>query len=423
MKNLNPLLNRRHKTNSMKNFKKTAFIAIAFAIMSCNNNDISNKAEEDSLSLTHLPFSVERAEDWSGMFLRRHGWFGGDGIFATTANGVEKEGAAKESETIIWFSDTMFGDIVNDSLQSGYGMINNSVAYLQGGKPDIASIRFYWDQTPEGKPKSVFIPQTTATKEKEYYWLGDGFTNQEKNNDIYIFGYRISNIPGVAVFGFREEGNTLITIPANEKPPYKNMHQLDIPFFQNQPVDAVGSFGAGILVNTAKAGAPEPDGYMYIYGVRGKAKEVMVARVKPADIETFSEWRFWNGTDWTADVNNIKPIADRASNELSVTPLADGRYLMVFQKDGLGKFVGMRLGASPAGPFGPIIDVYDVSEDLKESKNLFPYNAKAHPVLSEPGELLISYNINSFDFDKDIKLFPNLYRPRFIRMKYQLGKE
>ena len=45
--------------------------------------------------------------------------------------------------------------------------------------------------------------------------------------------------------------------------------------------------------------------------------------------------------------------------------------------------------------------------------------AKAHPALSQPGELLISYNINSFDFSKDIKKFPHLYRPRFIKLKYK----
>lgn len=31
-------------------------------------------------------------------------------------------------------------------------------------------------------------------------------------------------------------------------------------------------------------------------------------------------------------------------------------------------------------------------------KNYITYNAKAHSHLSAPGELLISYNVNAFDF-------------------------
>lgn len=399
----------------------TALAGIILFQSCANESNTTEDSSKKDTSLHHLNFTVEKADDWTHLLLRKHGWFGGDGIFALTEDGVEKEGAAKNSDALIWFSDTMFGDIVNDSLQPGFGMINNSVAYLKGGVPDSNKIEFFWDNSSEGKPASIFVPKTPATQPKDYYWLGDGFVNHEKNNDIYIFGYRITNIPGVETFGFREEGNTLVIIPKGSKPPYTNQRQLDIPFLQNQLVDTVGSFGAGVLVNTNEAGAVSPDEYVYIYGVRGKTKQVMAARVKPADIENFGEWRFWNGTEWTADVKQIAAITDRASNELSVTPLPDGRYVMVFQKDGIGQFVGIRLGASPVGPFGPIMDVYDVSEDLKPSKDLFPYNAKAHPVLSAPGELLISYNINSFKFDKDIKLFPNLYRPRFIRLKYTLN--
>ena len=85
--------------------------------------------------------------------------------------------------------------------------------------------------------------------------------------------------------------------------------------------------------------------------------------------------------------------------------------------DGISSIVGMRLGSSPAGPFGPIIPVYDCKSSFN-AKNIFPYNAKAHPALSKPGELLVSYNVKSFDFHNDVLLYPNLYRPRFIKIKF-----
>ena len=370
-------------------------------------------------NLNQLSFTVEKADDWTNLFIRKSGWFGGDGIFAITADGKESQGAAKNSEALIWFSDTMLGEIENNSLQPGWSMINNSVAILKGGVATGNAIEFKWDVA-NNKPASLFVPQTPATKEGDYYWLGDGFVNHKKNNDLYIFGYRIHNTAPGAVFGFKEVGNTLIVIPKGEQPPFTNKRQIDIPFFLDKDVDQTGSFGAGIMVNTKEAGAPNPDGYLYIYGVRGQQKNVMVARVLPENIEAFDQWTFWDGTDWSADPLKIKTITDRASNEMSVTPLADGRFAMIFQVDGLGKHVGLRLGSSPHGPFGPVINVYDVSKDLENDKDIFPYNAKAHPVLSNPGELLISYNVNSFDFFNDILEYPHLYRPRFIRLKYEL---
>ena len=369
--------------------------------------------------ITTLKFKVEAAPEWTALFKRNSGWFGADGIFAIPKNGVDAPGTAKSTETMFLFSDTMIGDIKDGKLNPGYTMINNSVALLKGAQPTAENIEFYWDKTPAGKPKSLFIPSTPAAQPGEYYWLGDGFVNTAKNNDTYVFGYRVKNINNQA-FGFQEVGNTLIVIPAGSKPPFTDQRQLDTPFFLpgSGPGD-YGSLGGGIFVNTREAGAPQPDGYVYVYGVRGKAKNVMVARVLPADFEDFGKWRYWDGNDWNADLSKIANITDRASNVLSVTPLPDGRYAMVFQTEGLGKTVGLRLGLKPQGPWGPPIELWDCTEDVKMDKDFFPYNAKVHANLSEPGELLISYNINSFDFFKDILVYPNLYRPRFIKVKLQ----
>lgn len=399
----------------MTNTKKygCALIALLAFAIGCKTSKKNQPPAE-------FTFTVEAAPEWTNLFKRDHGWFGGDGIFALVPGGNEQPGAAAKEEAVIWFSDSMIGDIVNDSLQKGEAMINNSVAILKGGNADSSAITFYWDSTSDGKAKSVFMPNTPASQAGEYYWLGDGFVNTELNNDIYIFGYRIKNIPGVAVFGFKQTGSTLIKIPAGKKPPYTDYSQVDIPVLAGSDPDSVGSFGAAVLVNTQKAGAPDADGYLYIYGVRGKNKEVIVARVKAAALEQFAQWTFWNGQEWTNDVAAVKPVADRASNELSVTALPDGRYIMIFQKDAIGTQIGLRAGSSPVGPFGPIQNVFDTKPDLAASINLFSYNAKAHPVLSRPGELLISYNINSFDFTNDIRKIPHLYRPRFIKLKYNV---
>ena len=404
----------------MKNFLKGYFgIAAVVLLISCadspgsTHEEIANKQKIKSLD--SLNFAVEKAPEWSALFRRKSGWFGGDGIFCVALNGKEVPESAKNNKILFWFSDTMLGEIINDSLKTGFEMINNSAAFLTNPVPDTNNISFFWNKH-QGKNIALFLPQTPNTKKGDYYWLGDGFINQEKNNDLYIFGYRIQNT-GAAVFGFKEVGNTLIIVPRDSKIPFTGHRQIDIPFFAGKESDTTGTIGCGVYVNTKEAGAANPDGYLYIYGLKGKNKQVIVARIKPADIESFDKWKFWDGNDWHSDISAIATIADRASNELGLMQLQDGRYALVFQTDGMGKDVALRLGKTPAGPFGPIIKLWDCSSDLAQDKDFISYNAKVHPVLSKPDELIISYNINSFDFANDIKRYPDLYRPRFIRVK------
>ena len=380
---------------------------------SCSSgNHISQQPVNTDLA--SFKFTVEEATDWTNLFFRKSGWFGADGIFAIPENGVDTPGAAKNSETMLFFSDTMLGEIVNDSLKPGYLMIHNSVAIIKGDEAKKENIQFSWNKKTDGKPVALFTPNTHSSKEGDYYWLGDGFVNRELNA-TYMFAYRIRDTSNAA-FGFAELGNVLIKIPMGSKPPFTDHTQIETPFFLQGTAETYGSFGGCVFPNTKEAGYKNADGYVYVYGVRGKAKNVMVARVLPKDFENFGKWRFWDGSKWNTDINTVANITDRASNELSVTPLPDGRYAMVFQTDGIGTAVGLRLSNHPQGPFGPVIKLYECQEP-KIAKNIMVYNAKAHSNISRPGELLISYNVNSFDFWNDVKIYPNLYRPRFIRVK------
>jgi hypothetical protein len=352
-------------------------------------------------------YKVEEVPEWSARFIRNNGWFGGDGIYSIPFDGVEN----RHSDSLLFiFSDSMIGTIENDSLQAGSRMIHNSVAIWNGHE-----MKFYWPENEQHEAISVFEPSTPLTAQNDYYWLGDGFVNQEQDNTLYIFGYRIRNVSQEA-FGFREVGNTLIKITRGTKPPFAKYEQMDTPFFFTDKSGQTGSYGAGIYVNTKKAGAPAPDGYVYIYGVHGMAKGMVVARVKPAEFDHFDRWRFYNGKGWVKEMDKAADVTDKVSNELSVSPLPDGRYALIFQEGGLGTTIGMRVGATPIGPFGPVIKLWDCSKDAEE-KTYVMYNAKAHPGISAPGELLISYNVNSVEFFNDLQKHPHLYRPRFLRLK------
>ena len=395
---------------------KTYFLLI-FSIISLSTDVLYGQDTGKQVDLTQIKFTVAEAPEWSALLKRDSGWFGGDGIYTIPLNGKEGKQAKGSDKVLFIFSDSMIGEIRDNTMVPGYKMIHNAVAVLTGNRPESSAIHFDWDKDSKGEAESLFIPKTPQTKKDDYYWLGDGFVNQALGDNIYIFGYRVHNVSTDA-FGFREVGNTLIKIKSGSQAPFTDQKQMDTPFYLSGEAGENGSFGAGIYVNTGGAGAPNPDGYIYIYGVRGMAKKLMVARVKPVDFEHFDKWVYWDGKSWVSDISKVADVTKDVSNELSLTALPDGRYALVFQVDGMSTSVGMRIGATPYGPFGPIIKLWDCKPDLLKSTFLV-YNAKAHPSLSNPGELLISYNINSTDFINDLKVYPNLYRPRFIRVKFQ----
>lgn len=382
----------------------TVFIGLA----SCSKKT-DKEISTDELT---LKFTVEAAPEWTALFKRSSGWFGGDGIFAIPLDG--KDQSASQDSILFIFSDTMVGEIKEDSLQPGYTMINNSVMILEGTEPSPDKAHFLVNPDKQGKPVSLFVPATPKTGKDEYYWLGDGFVNHADNN-LYIFGYRIRNTNDGSDFPFQEMGGTLISISRNSKYPFTDYKQYDLPFPSQLDDSLSTSFGAGVLINTAEAGASNPDGYIYVYGIRGKAKELVVARTKSEALTDFSAWQFRAGNDWTGDLKKATAVADSVSNELSVTPVGNNQYALVYQYNGIFPEIMLQAGSSPAGPFGPRQKVWNTSADVHGGKK-FSYNAKAHPAISKPGELLVSYNVNSFDFAREILREPNLYRPRFIRI-------
>lgn len=361
-----------------------------------------------------LHYTVEAAPEWTNLFHRTTGWFGADGIFSIPMTGVDKIGNVGNRETLLFFSDTYIGEVEDNVPMPGNVMVNNTCALVQGNSADPDSIHFFYKKDEKGHPKTFFVPQNAGGK-KQHFWLGDGFVNQERGNTLYFFAYHIE-VTGPGVFDFKEVDVSLIAVPSEgSRPPFTKYRQVQTPLHVNLPGIGEGSLGAGVLVNTKQAGALHPDGYVYVYGCFGKDKNLLAARVKPKDFEDFAKWRYWDGKSWNPDIQQLKPLTNAVSNELSVTPLADGRYALIFQVMGLSDKVGLRIGDSPVGPFGEIQEIWRTPE---ADQGLFCYNAKAHPNLSKPGELLISYNTITLDFWNDIQKDAGIYRPRFIRLKW-----
>ena len=115
-------------------------------------------------------YTVTPAEEWTKLFKRNSGWFGGDGIFSFSLDGKESFDVPKDS-LIIYFSDTFIGEVIQGKPKK-YKMVHNSFArYLDNGVLD-----FFYNLDQKGVPSSLFSPGNEV-EDSYFFWLGDGFVN------------------------------------------------------------------------------------------------------------------------------------------------------------------------------------------------------------------------------------------------------
>ena len=362
-------------------------------------------------------FTAVPALDWTALMERTSGWFGADGIFSIPLDGRENQQDSLKN-TLFIFSDTFIGEVVGTVPKPDKVMVNNSTAWLHGLEPKTGNIDFEFNTNLDGTPISYFIPDNENALPNEYYWLGDGFINHEMENALYLFAYHVHKT-GANVFDFEQTNVSILKIEEGTKSGIKRYSQFPTGLGYIHPIEGRVYFGSGIFVNTKEANAPNPDGYVYIYGIMERRKSLIAARVKPAQFENIDLWEFWDGQGWVKDQAKVASIIDGVSNELSVSPAGDGNYFLTCTILGLSDKIGVGIGTSPVGPFPKLIEVYTCPEFA--NLGLFTYNAKAHYHLSKPGELLVSYNTITLDFWNDINKDATIYHPRFIRINYEFN--
>lgn len=351
------------------------------------------------------------APDWDAMFDRDSGWTGADGVYSIPLNGNDQQGSGTSTRTVFVFSDTFVGDVgLTGERLPGTTVVSNSLGLLQpSGVVDPANLDFYWG-TENGAPAAAFVPTTSGSLPGEYYSLKDGIAI---GTNLHLFAGRFESIT-------ERRGVAMITVDTTSSSPVATAVQVEAPLFAPRTAQHEDfTFGSAFLDNSVEAGAPFPDGFVYCYGVEEpiNTKKALVARVPRAQFTDFSAWTYWDGATWSANIDDAKDIAGRVGREYSVTPLPTGKFVMVTMLDGDSGDIAYRLADTPQGPWGPPQVVYSV--DLPPGMpNLFAYNAKAHPNLSAPGELLVSYEIDSTDV-RDHFDDADIYRPRFIRLTLQ----
>jgi hypothetical protein len=251
---------------------------------------------------------------------------------------------------------------------------------------------------------SSYLTLITGNELSGRLWIQDGVVIGDY---LYLFPILV-----------KDEGNafkvtrvTMIKAPiVNDKIDYQNAIYTTTPLQSKSPDGGDIYFGAGLMNHH------EIDGFIYIYGYKDlNGRYLVVARVPKDDIENFNAWRYYDGENWSKNINDCAPLIRGVSPELSVTPihtgLFAGQYMLVVMENTTSGRVSYSISDSPYGPFSDYQVLYETYEDTY-LKGAFTYNAKMHAHLSQPGSYLISYNVNTTILSALIDA--RIYYPRFI---------
>lgn len=336
------------------------------------------------------PLSVRTAPDTAlNAMFTRYGNTGGQWVGADSTYSVElKDGR------IAWiFSDTLYGDVRDGKLSpTDSFFINNSVVVQDGRRLTTVT-----GGTPS-KPKAIVGMDGDA-----WHWFGAGQTRP--NGSVQIGVLRFARF-GTGAWDWGWEGNRLATL---DRRTLKRTSIVDLP-------SAAG-------VQWASWYLQQP-GVTYVYGVEdlGASKYMHLARVKSGDLSSVRKWEYWDGSGWSKRETASARILVGVSNEYSVTPFGGG-YLLITQDTNelfSSRILAYRSNAI-TGPFTDPIEVYRMPEvgpfGSYGDPNIFGYNPHEHPELRRGNQLVISYNINTFD-NMHIYDDVTIYRPRFIRATF-----
>ena len=325
----------------------------------------SNDCEQNNC--WHNDFFVCRNSYLNKLFTRTEGWTGGDATYSTKLpNGKQ-----------LWlFGDTFIDQVGENGKRTSIRLINNSLV-LQ----DNDELTTYHGGTTI-KPKAFVTPPEA----NRWYWPGDATSTIDT---LYVFMQGFGNDTGGA-WDFYRTSIDLLKMNPETLEIYKNQRVLEPPEI---------TFGSAILEDT---------NYTYLYGVKaiGFNKHLHVSRTD----ETLNQkWEYFNGENWTIDINESISIFHNVSEQFSVFKDNDIYYLLT-QDYALGAKIKLYKSNSITGPWDGGKIIYCTPET---NGDIFTYNAFAHQDIQQDS-LVISYNVNSFKFTdlKDV----NNYRPYFIKV-------
>lgn len=321
---------------------------------------------------------------------QRHdeGFTGGDATYSVPL---------PDGRTAWIFGDTFIGDVKADNktrVKQDPIYVRNSIVVGDGNHVETLYSRH------QGKNASLVIhpdayrSDGSLVEDSVWFWPGDGYVEEGKLN-LFLSEFIRSD---TGMWGFSWEGTWLATflLPEMEQESLVRLPEL-----------------TRTGVHLGHAVYPGPD-YTYVYGAGDKKPHA--ARYPSGDME--AGWEFYDGTRWREDPLAIAPMSDlHGSEQFTVFKLGQ-TYILVTQMSAIGDAICSFTSETPYGPWGNRQNLYETP--LPDStKNLFTYNAVAHPQFIRDEMLLISYNMNSFRLQDHFEN-AGIYRPRFIRVPLEM---
>ncbi len=342
-------------------------------------------------------YSAQPIPQYDAAFARSDGWTGGDGITSVDMG----------NEKVLWlFSDSWIGPVV-DGKHSGATMINNAIAIQQGRDVSKANISFHWKTDNQGKASAFITPDDNVG----WFWLFGGILSNDK---LYLTMIQTIKTEDNSAFGFQHIAMWLTEIEnPNDDPNQWRTTQLKIPYSKFAKAGNT-FFGSSLMLDK---------GYIYLYGVNENwakgpsGRSVIVARAPTDSVTRFNTWQFYGDGQWQSDWTACSQFFNAAAPEYTVNyqPCLK-KYVTIYTENGMSKNILMRTSPTPTGPWSKPQKLYECPEQ-NWHKTYFCYEAKAHPELSAPNELTLTYVCNSMDFWQMAK-DARIYRPRFVRIKF-----
>ena len=268
----------------------------------------------------------------------------------------------------------IFSDTITSMSATGLTFAHNSIVVTGRGRPRVIA-----DPMPQPSPDS-------------YYWAGAARVH---GSQIWEIAERIIQT-GPGLWDLQYAGDYLAKIDTS-----------DWRLASITPlVGTTGQINWGVAML-------DHGPYTYIYGTetQGLSSWMHVARVPKGQLDT--PWSYYTSTGWAtnaaADSRRLLPGVAPA---YSVIQLSDGRGIRVIsQLPMMGQAIYSWHAASPVGPFTMRRTIYDTGSF---GARTYTYNALAHPEQTTSGQMLFSFNVNSFDALSPANA--TLYRPRFFRV-------
>jgi len=331
--------------------------------LSCSDILVSSTCWED--------VKTSKSCRWDQIYTRyENGWTGADATYSVLL----------PDGRVLWmFGDTFIGTVNEDRTRNQTKMVNNT--FVLTSENEFITL-FGGTRT---NPKALIVPNETD----DWYWPFDATIYNGELHMLLAHMQRVGE--GMWGFAYKQVDLAIFSLP-----------DLTLKSLTMKIPSPEISYGSTLM---------EDIDYTYIYGITtvGYNKYAHVARAPGGDLRAI--WEFYNGSEWVSEPSTYR-IHDGVSDQFSVFKKNDKYYLLTHQII-FGKEIQLFESDFPMGPWHSKKIVYCTPETAGD---VFTYNAFVHPELSINDELIISYNINSFDF---WSLFDNadLYRPKFIKVE------